>query len=417
MLSSRFVMLCDRLQALVRGVGGSVETREADVCVVGAGLVGSFSALFLAQRGFKVVLIDRGRAGAEASGASFGNLRMQGRHPAKFPLAMLSHAAWEQFTELTGEECGYQRSGHSYLALSQSDNARVDQYAREAGEAGLSVEVLSGREARRRWPLLSKVVTRATWSPRDGVSDPALTGPAVALGAARHGAAVLENVRVTRIVPTRPGFRVETAAGMNIVCDKVVNASGAWAGEFARSLGEPVPMFPAGPPVIETEPRPYLGITSFLCIDGSVILRQHSDGRFWIASLPRQPADLVSGSQPVPRERIASTMRRLGEIAPSLGDLKPVRAWSGVEGYLPDMMPILSPSSTTPGVVHAFGMCCRGYQIAPGVGHVVADLVSKGRSPIAIDEFDIGRFAGRIKTHESLFPSLDPVTMQAVRPR
>jgi sarcosine oxidase subunit beta len=394
-----------------------LNTLEADVCVVGAGLVGSFSALFLAQRGLKVVLLDKGRVGGEASGTSFGNLRMQGRHPAKFPLAMLSHAAWERFTELTGEACGYRRSGHSYLALNSDENARIDQYAREAGEAGLRVEVLSGKEARRRWPLLSKLVTRATWSPRDGVCDPSLTGPAVAKGAARHGAVVHENTRVTRVVPTNPGFRVETAAGLHIVCDKVVNASGAWSGELARSLGEPVPMFPAGPPIIETEPRPLLAITSFLCVDGSLILRQHFDGRFWIASLPRQPADLVHGSQPVQTERICATMRRLGEIAPSLAGLKPVRAWSGVEGYLPDMMPVIGPSSTIPGVVHAFGMCCRGYQIAPGVGHVVADLLTKGRSPIAIDEFHIGRFAGRIRTHETLFHSLDPVTMQSVRQR
>ncbi|KAB2848529.1 MAG: FAD-binding oxidoreductase [Hyphomicrobiaceae bacterium] len=394
-----------------------MSTREADICVIGAGLVGCFSALFLAQRGFHVILLDKGMAGREASGTSFGTLRMQGRHPAKFPLAVLSHAAWEQFTGLTGEQCGYQRSGHSYLALDSSENARIDQYAREAAEAGLNVEVLSGKAARRRWPLLSERVTRASWSPRDGISDPRLTGPAVARGAARQGATILENTAVTAIVPTNPGFRVETRAGVTLICDKIVNAAGAWSGQFARSLGEPVPMFPAGPPIVETEARPLLGITSFLCIDGSIILRQHSDGRFWIASLSRQQADLVAGNATVPQERVASIMRRLAEICPSLAELKPVRAWSGVEGYLPDMMPVIGPSSTTPGVVHAFGMSCRGYQIAPGVGHVVAELVTKGRSAIAIDEFAISRFAGRVKTHKSLFPSLDPVTMQAIRQR
>ena len=170
------------------------------------------------------------------------------------------------------------------------------------------MEVLSGREARRRWPLLSKLVTRATWSPRDGVSDPRLTGPAVARGAARQGVVVLERTRATRIVPTKPGFRVETSTGIAVVCDKVVNAAGAWSGEFARSLGERCRCFPAGPPIIETEARPDLGITSFLCIDGSVILRQHGDGRFWIATLPRQPADLENGNATVSEARIASTM-------------------------------------------------------------------------------------------------------------
>jgi sarcosine oxidase subunit beta len=215
----------------------------------------------------------------------------------------------------------------------------------------------------------------------------------------------------------QPGFRVETATGLTVHCEKVVNAAGAWSGRFAKALGEPVPMFAAGPPVIETEARPLLGITSFLCVDGSLVLRQHCDGRFRIATLSRQPADLVHGNATVTETRIASTMRRLGELCPSLADLKPVRAWSGVEGYLPDMMPVIGPSSTTPGVVHAFGMCNRGYQIAPGVGYVVADLVIRGRSLFPIDEFDIGRFARRVRTHETLFPSLDPVTMQAARPR
>ena len=58
-----------------------MSVRTADVAIVGGGLMGVWTAYFLARRGARVTVLDKGLVGAQASGVNFGNLRLQGRHP------------------------------------------------------------------------------------------------------------------------------------------------------------------------------------------------------------------------------------------------------------------------------------------------------------------------------------------------
>ena len=83
------------------------------------------------------------------------------------------------------------------------------------------------------------------------------------------------------------------------------------------------------------------------------------------------------------------------------------RVWSGVEGYLPDMLPVIGWSRTTPGLVHAFGFSGHGFQLAPGVGAVVADLIVDGASQTPIESFSIERFAGGVVPDEKLWSEFD----------
>ena len=61
---------------------------------------------------------------------------------------------------------------------------------------------------------------------------------------------------------------------------------------------------------------------------------------------------------------------------------------------MPDGLPVLSRSRTTPGLVHGFGFSGHGFQLGPAVGAVLAELALEGRTPTPIDGFDIGRFEG-----------------------
>ena len=85
---------------------------EADVAIVGGGIVGSSAALFLRRLGLSVVLLERGLCGASASGVNYGGVRINGRAPVQLPLALRSRALWEQLPALIGIDGEYQRSGH-----------------------------------------------------------------------------------------------------------------------------------------------------------------------------------------------------------------------------------------------------------------------------------------------------------------
>ncbi len=77
---------------------------------------------------------------------------------------------------------------------------------------------------------------------------------------------------------------------------------------------------------------------------------------------------------------------------PALAGLNVIRVWSGIESYLPDELPVVGPSPRTPGLFYAFGFCGAGFQIGPGVGDAVAELMATGATSTPVDAFSMARF-------------------------
>ena len=388
---------------------------SVDVAIIGGGLIGCFSGYFLRNRGCSVVVIEKGTACEAASGVNFGNLRLQGRDPKEFPLALRAQAIWENLARLTGEDCGIVACGHVYLGLSAGEQRRLEQVAREARAAGLDVELLDGPTARRRWPVLSHAVTGASWSMRDAVADPAIASPAVVRLAQRAGVQLLEGTKVTTLETTGSGFILRTATGQRVTCGRVVNAAGAWAGEIARQAGEPVPMFAAGPPLFTLATQNGYTGPSLHSVDGTVLLRPGRGGEVVAGSFPRVKADPVAGTAAVPPDRVERGLARLREVLPGLGRLRAGRIWSGVEGYLADMLPVIGRSGTIPGLFHAFGFSGHGFQLAPGVGAAVADLIVDGQSETPLEGFSIERLAGSVIPDRRLWSEFDPEVVAGFR--
>ena len=147
---------------------------------------------------------------------------------------------------------------------------------------------------------------------------------------------------------------------------------------------------------------------SLHAVDGTLLLRPGRDGEAVAGFFPRVKADLATGTAIVPPDRVERGLARLAEVAPGLGRLRKGRVWSGVEGYLPDMLPVIGWSGTTPALLHAFGFSGHGFQLAPGVGAVVADLIVNGTSQTPIGAFSISRFAGGVIPDEKLWSEFDP---------
>jgi glycine/D-amino acid oxidase-like deaminating enzyme len=412
-----FAAVCQRLIPYGGSLRGFMVRSSADVAIIGGGLVGCFAAYFLRQRGHSVVVIEKGEACAAASGTNFGNLRLQGRHPAQFPLALRAQAIWEDLGSLSGEDCGIRASGHLYLGLSAEDQPKLEEIAREANAAGLTVDLLAGDAVRRRWPMLSNLVARASWSRRDGVAEPTRIGPVVARLAARAGTHLMERTKVTRIEPGAAGFTLSTDRDHRVTCGQLINAAGAWGAEVADACGEPVPLFAAGPPLFEVYPEHRWDGPSLAAIDGTLLLRPGRDGAAVACAFPRVQAHLASGSAPVPPNRSGPALARLQSVVPGLGALKCGRVWSGVEGYLPDMLPVIDRSETMPGLVHAFGFSGHGFQLAPGVGAVLADLVATGVTETPLEAFALARFAGGGRVDEKLWHEFDPEIVARFRNR
>jgi sarcosine oxidase subunit beta len=389
--------------------------RRTEVAIVGGGLMGAWTALFLRRRRRAVTVVETGVVGAQASGVNYGNLRIQGRHPGQLPLSLRAQAHWERIESLIGDRCEFARTGHLYAAFDESQLKKIKQYASEGAVHGLAIELLDPADLRRRWPWLSLAAMGGSLSARDGVANPRLVTPAVARAARASGAEIFEGVRVVSAATIRSGFRLSTDQGFAVESDILVNAAGAWANELAGAFGEHAPMFAAGPPQFVTEPLPYFVAPSVQLADGTVIFRQVERGNIIVAGYPRGPSDPVRLRAPVPPRKTLATMRRLATVVPALAGCHVIRVWSGIEGYLPDMLPVFGPSATTPGLFHAFGFCGHGFQLGPGVGDVLAELIVEGETSTPIDLFSISRFSADIAADARLAAEFDPALVAAAR--
>jgi sarcosine oxidase, subunit beta len=384
-------------------------TLTADVAILGGGLMGAWSAYFLARRGQRVVLLEKGMVGTQSSGTNFGNLRLQGRFPGQYPLSLRAHALWERLRELIGDDCEFDATGHLYCAFDEVERAQIEHYAEVAQAHGLVIEHLDAAALRRRFPWLGRKVVAATYSGRDATANPRLVTPAVARAAKALGATIIENCRVTDVQKRGDAFVVLADNAVQVDCGHVVNTAGAWAVAIAERFGETAPLFPAGPPQFVTEAFPCMIGPSIQTVDGSVIARQIPRGNVIFAGYPRTAADTVRDRAFVPPVKTLAGMKHLAEVVPALRSCNVIRVWSGIEGYLPDMLPVIGPSATTPGLVHAFGFCGHGFQLGPGVGLCVSEIIIDGATATPLAPFSIARFQHAVEVSDKFKREFDAV--------
>src|SRR5207237_9771605 len=155
-------------------------------------------------------------------------------------LMMNSVALYAGLTEETGVDVGWHPVGSLRLASSRE---RMEELERQAGWAtsfGLPLELVSAKEAHRRFPLMAREgVLGAAFLPTDGYLDPSGLTLALAEGARRGGARICEGVRVTRIGVDRGAVhRVDTERG-SIGAEVVGNAGRRYAPETAPVAAPP----------------------------------------------------------------------------------------------------------------------------------------------------------------------------------
>lgn len=370
------------------------ETLHYDVVVAGGGLVGASAARALAERGLKVALFERRYCGAQASGVNYGGVRCQGRPEVQLPLAMRARRIWDRLPELIGIDGEFVRSGHLRLARRESDLEPLDAWSAMAQNYGLSTTVFRGAAFRERFPWLGDGAVGGSLCMSDGHANPRMVSPAFARAARALGADVRERTPITSV--THDGVRFQLTAkpengdALHVSCDWLLNTSGAWANHIAGTFGERVPMHAIYPNMWVTEPLPKFVGHNLGVYGGGVYARQVERGNCVIGG-GRGTGD---GEYAQPSaDTTRAVMREACALLPALRNALLIRTWSGVEGETPDDNPIIGMSRTTPRLVHAFGFSGGGFLLAPGVGEVLADLVTQGETATPIDAFAIDRFA------------------------
>lgn len=371
--------------------------QKSDVLIVGGGFMGTASAFFLRQRGHSVTLLERDQVGQYASGVNFGNVRRQGRHLAQLDLANRSWALWKRMPELIGEDLEFLPSGHMRVCYDEAHIADLEAYAAAPEASQLDLEVIAGKALHERFPFLGPEVKGGSYAPHDGHANPRLAAPAFARAAIRAGARVEERTEVADVQKVGGEFQVTTTDGRLFTAANLLITAGAWGSKLSEQFGEPVPLETHGPQMAVTEPVPYslptvIGVYTKIA-EEVIYFRQIQRGNIVIGGGYRSRPDMVNRRAHVEPRSIVNQIEQMRRLLPGAVNLNIIRVWSGIESYTPDSLPVISASGKVDGLFYAFGFCGHGFQLGPGVGDVMAELISTGQTRTHIAPFDIQRFA------------------------
>ena len=416
-----------------------------DVAVIGAGVIGTATSWFLAQRGAKVALIEKGRVAGEQSSRNWGWIRQQGRDRYELPIMMESNRIWRELAKETGEkDLTFTGSGLVYLAEDERELAKYEEWHDVAREHQLDTRMLSPDEAREAVSGLEGRWVGGMSTPSDGRAEPFVAVPALARAARRRGVSITESCAV-RTVETAGGqvCGVRTERGP-VRAERVVLAGGAWSTYFARNAGVDLPQLVVRSTVGRTHAAPDRGLPNISA--PGFVMRRRADGGYTVTTgdiaehfvcarsfkdltkflrlmkksardlrlKPKPPADYPgawgskrrwSGDEITPFERMRvlnpppseevrrRLMKRLPVRAPWLAEAGIAEIWAGMIDVTPDAVPYICEVPAMEGLFIGTGMSGHGFGIGPGVGRVLADLVLGRPTGFDLSRFRFERFS------------------------
>ena len=350
-----------------------------DVAVVGGGVMGCSTALFLARAGLSVVLLERGGLCREASGVNAGTLTMQMTRAALVPYALRAWEFWMDAPGWLGMDVGARVRDGLSVAFTDAEAALLEERATARRAAGAPIELIGGNRAREIEPGLSQRALLAGFCAVDGFASAYLTGRAFGLALRAAGADLREQAEVVGIARGDGAFRLRAATG-ELRAAQLVLAGGVWLEPMAGWLGVHLPVRVLINQLCVTERMPPVMRTQLGIASGLLSLKQFENGTVligggWQGSGTRADG---RGDAFIP-ENLIGNMRLAAFVIPALRRARAVRAWLGLEAKTEDDLPVLGP---IPGVKNAWMIGCShsGYTSGPFMGKLLADAML-GRAP------------------------------------
>ena len=372
---------------------------RADLVVVGAGTIGGWASVFAKAEGLgRVIVVERGLAGMGASSRAAGIVRAQGGTPATVALGRWSIDFYNGQQAAYGTDSGFRAFGYLILAVTEEDErAGRERVAMQQAE-GLAVRWLDAAEAAATAVTLSAEGHRGgSYIETDGAIDPPRNVHAYGLAMQRAGVELRERTTFTglRTRAISDGARVtavETDSG-TIETERVLLTGGPSLRAVGRVAGLRIPVGAVRHTVAVLEPNPVFDVPRMpmvFDIGAGLYWRLEERGLLFGWSNPDEPpGENLAIDWPF-QERMRA---RLEGFVPATRGLALRRIWAATIDFTPDHLPILGPALTPDGarvegvtVASAGG---HGMMWGPGVAHVAADLVTRGRSDL-IDTSELG---------------------------
>jgi len=363
---------------------------EAEIVVVGGGVVGGAVALGLARNGARVTILDEGDVAFRASRGNFALVWVQSKGlgmPDYAGWSRRSAEQWHQLAAVLNDEAGidvaHSQPGGFMLCLSEEEleqrRQTMQRLHNQMSLADFPYEILDHAETRRRLPDIGPDVVGSVYSPLDGHVNSLKLFRALREATQRRGVDYRPNCTVESIAPRDGGFVLRGAFG-EIATAKVVLAAGLGNARLAPMVGLDAPVKPSKGQIIVTEKTaPFLS-------NPMVTIRQTDEGGVMIGDSQED-----RGFDTVVRQPILSVMaERAVRMFPRLAGLNVVRTWSALRVMSPDGFPIYDQSTSHPG---AFVVTCHsGVTLAANHVLTLAPAILSGALPETLSAFSARRF-------------------------
>jgi len=367
--------------------------KNADVVIIGAGVIGCSVAWYLALANLRVIVLDKQQPGQEASSAAAGMLSPQSDTDTPddfFRFCLSSRELYPDFVVRLSEDSGidveYRTEGTIVAAFTEEESLILEKRARWQRASGLKIEYLTGEQARKLSPSLSKNIRSALYVPGDHQVDNRKLTKAVTTAAHRRGAETQHGKSVQEILTSGNRATGVRVFGETINAGTIIIAAGSWSGLIGA---------PYCPPV---EP-----------VRGQMLaLNSVSDNLRYVFHTPR--------AYIVPRRDgriiIGSTTERVGfdksntaagikgllsgaiEAIPALESLPINEIWAGLRPGTPDGLPLLGParSSGMENLIFATGHYRNGILLTPITAKVISNMILGQPVPESLKPYAPDRF-------------------------
>ncbi|KAJ3543518.1 hypothetical protein NM208_g2545 [Fusarium decemcellulare] len=374
-------------------------TPEFDVAVIGLGALGSAAAYQAAIKGAKVVGFEQFELG-HVHGASHDTsriVRTSYGSPEYVALAKSAYKDWAELERRTGQTL-LTITGGVVLLPRDGPNSAND-YTRSLDANGVSYELLTPTETKRRWPQFSISDNVDTvYTADSGIVHASRSVVAMQYLARANGAVLKERTEVTRLMPQASGgVVIETSDGRFFV-SKVILATDAWANKLLEPLNAAVPLS-----VMQEQ------VTYFKPDDATLF----EPSRFpvwiwgdeeWYYGFPSYGEPTIKAGRDVSNNFMAPEQRTyvhspklleqlstfVGNLIPTKG--QPLRTVTCQYAITPDRQFILSPLKEHQDII--LGLSAgHGFKFAPAIGRVLAELAMEGETSDDISKFGIPKAA------------------------
>jgi len=358
-----------------------------EVVIVGAGIVGAACADAFAERGLRVVVVDRDVVGGGATAAGMGHIVVMDDSEAQFALTHYSQRLWQDLRPELPDDVEYEQPGTIWVAADDEEMAEVRRKREYYRNRGVAVQVMDARELKQAEPNLRDGLAGGLLVPGDAVLYPPCAARFLITRAQQRGAKLRLGACVTQI---SEGC-VRSNDGQEINGDIVVNAAGANAAELTAGIDIKKRK---GHLVITDR---YPGFLRHQLVELGYLKSAHSVSRDSVAFnvQPRRTGQILIGSsrqygaehKEVDQTMLANMVRRAQEYMPALGTMSAVRVWTGFRAATPDKLPLIGPCPGYKSVYLATGHEGLGITTSLGTARILVDQVVDSKPEIAVEPY------------------------------